>query len=59
MNKPPIGIKPRFVWLDDRKIEIKEAIRRYLNTDLKIPLEWVKEYNQIIKEIGEENEPIN
>jgi len=45
-NKPPIGIMPERIWLEHRQEELKSAIKRYLDANLKVPDEWVCEYNK-------------
>lgn len=48
-KKPPIGIKPRYIHDSFRRNEIKDAISRYIQANVKIPLKWVTEYNEIIE----------
>ena len=45
---PPIGIKPKFIWIEERKTALLEAMNRYIQADMKIPTEWVKEYNSFV-----------
>ena len=56
---PPLGLRPRYVLLDHRAQEIKEAIERRLTPEYigkyEIPLEWVREYNQVVRESKEVN----
>ena len=47
-EKPPIGLKPRFVWLKMRKIDIEDAMRRYVKANKEVPFEWIKEYLDIL-----------
>lgn len=47
MSKPPIGLKPRFLHREQRITQIKGAIKRYLAANMKIPPEWVEEYNEL------------
>ena len=51
MEKPPIGLRPKFVVYLDRLQEIKEAIVRYMNANEQIKVEWIEEYNQTLKKI--------
>lgn len=44
-ERPPIGLKPRWLHDEQRQIEVKEAINRYINVGMKIPQEWLDEYN--------------
>ena len=43
IRKPPIGLRPKKISNKDRKIEILEAMIRYVNGFKKIPAEWVDE----------------
>ena len=45
----PIGLKPKFVKNLERLNEVRGAITRYYNAELKIPIEWVEEYNELIE----------
>lgn len=51
MEKPPIGLKPRNIFLTERIQDIKEAIVRYLNANQPVPQEWIIEYNDLSKQI--------
>lgn len=46
----PIGLVPKYVRRNERFVEVCEAIVRYYDAELKIPLEWVEEYNELISE---------
>ena len=45
---PPIGLKPKFVNRIERLHEVRSAIVRYYDAQLKIPIEWIEEYNELI-----------
>lgn len=51
--KPPIGLKPFRFHERETKIErfndVCGAIQRYYDAGLKINLEWVSEYNDLIE----------
>jgi division protein CdvB (Snf7/Vps24/ESCRT-III family) len=53
--KPPIGLTPKEVHDKLSKIErfdeVKDAIYRYLEAGLKINIEWIQEYNELIDSI--------
>ena len=49
--KPPIGLKPKWLSDKERLNEVRSAIVRYYRAELKIPIEWVKEYNELIDNI--------
>ena len=48
MAKPPIGLKPKWASDRERLDEVRSAMHRYSEADLKIPIKWVKEYNELI-----------
>lgn len=48
---PPIGIKPRKIWLESRFLELSGAINRYVNAGMGVPVEWIIEYNELLKEV--------
>jgi len=45
--KPPLGLKPKWVHDDQRKIEILQAIERYNIAGIAIPKEWQEELNNL------------
>lgn len=47
--KPPIGIKLRKLHEEDRMKDIADAAVRYENAGLKVPEEWIREYNDLLK----------
>ena len=47
-KKPPIGLMPQFKHRLERLNEVRGAIVRYYDADLKIPIEWIEEYNELI-----------
>lgn len=51
INHYPIGLVPRFVRDDERRDEIKSAIIRYLDADVRVPAEWIAEYNELLAKI--------
>jgi hypothetical protein len=56
-GKPPLGLVPKKIWMQTRVVEILEATNRYIQDNREIPIEWIEEYNEIIKTIkkGKEN----
>lgn len=52
MNKPPIGILPKFIHDEQRLHEIAAAIQRYASNRLEIPTEWIKEYNDLLRSLN-------
>tara|TARA_R110002020_G_scaffold158216_2_gene341292 strand:- start:424 stop:588 length:165 start_codon:yes stop_codon:yes gene_type:complete len=49
MNKPPIGLKPKKYHSLERLNEVRSAIVRYYEAELPMPVEWIEEYNELIK----------
>lgn len=45
--KPPIGIRPKGIADQCRRIEIAEAIVRYVRAHKKIPCEWILELEDL------------
>lgn len=50
-QKPPLGLKPKLVHDEQRLFEVSGAIGRYFIAGLPIPVEWVEEYNQLVKSL--------
>ncbi len=46
--KPPIGLRPKWVSDKERLNEVRSAIVRYYDAELKIPIKWIEEYNELI-----------
>lgn len=51
-DKPPLGLKPRHLCDEEREKDIKEAIIRYCEADKEIPIEWLEEYNEILRRLN-------
>lgn len=45
--KPPLGVMPREIWNRKRQKNLADAMARYLEAGMKIPTEWIEEYNEI------------
>lgn len=52
--KPPLGIEPKDIWIKKRFQDLKDAISRYNNASLEIPMEWIDEYNELLKIVNKE-----
>lgn len=48
-KKPPLGVKPRWLHDEQRLQDLGGAIYRYLSDKMPIKIEWVEEYNEIIR----------
>ena len=46
-KKPPIGVVPKYLHDSIRQGSLAEAIKRYVEAKIQIPIEWVEEYNEI------------
>lgn len=46
MKKPPIGLRPEYVWHEERVREILAAISRSVNAHVRPNPEWVTELNE-------------
>lgn len=51
IEKPPLGLIPRWVQVEQRYCAVCAAISRYYNAGKKIPIEWIEEYNELIDKI--------
>lgn len=50
-KKPPLGIMPKRFHDEERFKNLIAAIERYIEAKLQVPLEWIVEYNQLVKEV--------
>ena len=50
-EKPPIGIKPRYIHDGERLREILNAMDRYSKASKHIPGEWIDELRDLINEL--------
>lgn len=42
IDKPPLGIKPKWAYEHDRIREILKAMKRYIDADVPVPKSWVE-----------------
>lgn len=49
--KPPIGIKPRWVWERERLVALEEAIQRYVMAGFTVPPEWFEEFVELKRKL--------
>lgn len=47
MEKPPLGLTPKYIHDNMRISEIINAVYRYMDVRKEIPEEWVREYNEL------------
>lgn len=50
-KKPPIGLIPKKIVDERRMKEVVRAIASYFDQGLKIPLEWISEYNELLEKL--------
>ena len=50
MEKPPLGLKPKFIVDEERIFEIICVINTYLSHKKPIPIKWIEEYNEYLEE---------
>jgi len=48
ITKPPIGLTPKHIKDTERLTDICDAIVRYIDKKMKLPIEWIEEYNELI-----------
>lgn len=49
MEKPPLGLKPRYICENERITEILEAMLRYAKSASPIPEVWIQELADVNK----------
>jgi len=42
-ERPPLGLKPRYIHVEQRITEIREAIQRYIDANKAVPISWIAE----------------
>lgn len=48
-NKPPLGLKPRWLHEKQRVKEICDAMERYAQARMPVPVEWITELKDLLK----------
>lgn len=48
-ERSPLGLKPKYIHDEERLKAVQQAIHRYAIRTLEIPIEWVEEYNELLK----------
>ena len=54
-KKPPIGIMPKKLWKEHRRMELADAICRYVYNQKKIPVEWILEQEELNEGVEDED----
>jgi hypothetical protein len=59
-DKPPIGLVPKYIWEQQRVVDICEAMLRYAKNGRKLPAEWIIELEEhwVVNGEGDEKEEI-
>jgi hypothetical protein len=47
-QKHPVGVIPRYIWIEHRVQDLKNAIYRYREAGLPIPNEWYMELEEYL-----------
>lgn len=50
LPRPPLGLRPRSIAVQQRTAEVREAIKRYESADLPVPPEWRVELSCLIEQ---------
>jgi len=50
--KPPLGLMPRKVWMEERLGEVCDAIDRYQKAGVAVPMEWYRELVSLSVNLG-------
>ena len=58
-QKPPIGLKPKYIHDSERFQEVCLAIARYYKKSFPIPVEWIEEYNQLVTQEMDKDSVLN
>ena len=48
--KPPLGLKPKYIHDKARVKEILDAMERYSYQRFPVPIEWIQELRELIKQ---------
>lgn len=55
---PPIGVRPYHIFeaemMEERIKELKEAIKRFLDANYPLPIQLVKEYSDLVRDLPKE-----
>lgn len=57
--KPPLGVMPRWLWLEQRYNDIHAAILRYQTAGFDVPVKWREERRELAVELQREREREN
>ena len=46
-TKPPLGVMPRYLWVEARMAELDRAINEYTEAGLEVNQDWVAEFHSL------------
>lgn len=52
LEKPPLGLMPKNIWIEKRIEDIAQAIRRYIESNFHVPQEWIDEKEKLRKQLN-------
>lgn len=52
VEKPTLGIKPRYLWDEERGADLARAIARYLDQGSHVPDEWMAELTDVVQRLN-------
>ena len=50
-QRPPLGLKPRWIVDEQRLREVADAINRSRKAGWKVPVEWLDEYDELVRKV--------
>jgi len=53
VQKQPLGLRPEYILLEQRQIEIEDAVARYVEAAYSIPSEWFDEHARNCRRLKE------
>lgn len=51
IEKPPVGVKPKWMLDEERIYELFDAIMRYKKSGAAIPFEWIDELTNLLLDL--------
>jgi len=63
IERPPLGLIPKKFYEEQIKVQrfqdVCDAIKRYWDANLKIPVEWIEEHNELVDFMNQNEIRIN
>lgn len=57
IEKPPLGIKPKWLWKEERLLELVRCISRHAQASAPVKQEWIDEMDELIREVLQNQRP--